>query len=301
MSNHSRLSLELRASLAVMLVLALVGVLAAPPLAVAATAVTPNAAQALPDEFYAEQLAQAGLQVISRQDVDVTRDGEPEAVVLAVGQDCGSCHAQRLVIFSGPLPLADVSLDDASLEVLPDGVILVTQPVRLPDEPFCCPSATYTLQLFWDDSIREVSGVEVTGQFVWGSWISIDHAQEDPRAPLHSVAAYYALLDAGRFGPAYLLLSSDAQSQLLFDDWLAQNQPRGALFPVRLTRVPQTSGQVSVEVHEIEPLPNSDRGSLSYTCSGTWQTVPEAGTWLLSSFVPDQDLCATVGGRGLVP
>jgi hypothetical protein len=219
------------------------------------------------DAFYAQQLGRSGLRIIDRQDVDLTGDGVPETLLLAVGEGCGSCHTKHLAIFSGQRSLADVSFDDPQLDVHPGVGVWVTQPVRLPDEPLCCPTGTFTLQVLWDAGRND---------FKFGSPVAIGPGLDHPDAPRHSVATYYSLLDAGLFEQAFDLLSSRVQAQLTYRDWLQALQPTDYVFPIAVERVAQTSGQVHVELKMVDS-----------SSSGVWQTVPEDGAWRLDSFRAD--------------
>jgi hypothetical protein len=263
-------------TLVLTLCLALIGAWTA---GVAAAGWTPLLEDPQPDAFYAQQLATAGLKVIHRQDVDLTGDGQPETLLLAVGVGCGGCHEKRLVIFSGARPLAELTLNDPVLEPHPGVGVWITQPTRLPDEPLCCPSGSYTVQLLWNPGSSEA------GRFVLGSPVVVQPGILHPKAPLHSVATYYELLGAGLFEQAYDLLSGRAQAQAPFASWIEDNRPTGDLLPLALARVPQTSGQVRVEVAEFEPGSTYDMPSARYT--GVWQTTPEDEMWRLDSFLTE--------------
>lgn len=95
-------------------------------------------------------LASEGFRVLQRQEADVTGDGVPEAIVLAIRDGCGSCHAQRLIVFSGQAVLADMWLDDPQVSPLLGEGFEVKQPVRLANEPYCCPSTFHTEQYTYD-------------------------------------------------------------------------------------------------------------------------------------------------------
>jgi hypothetical protein len=72
----------------------------------------------------------------------------------AGGIGCGSCHAQTLVILGGANgTLSDFyPVEDAQISLAPGIGFQVQQPVRLPDEPLCCPSTYSTAWLVWDGS-----------------------------------------------------------------------------------------------------------------------------------------------------
>jgi hypothetical protein len=238
-----------------------------------------------PGTSYAERLAAENLAIVEREDVDLTADGEPETVLVAINTECPGCD-RRLLIFSGENKLADISLDAPVIDLDPGRGIFITQPVRLPDEPLCCPSGTYTLFLQWQPAVQSGGDQALPGLFEFSSSVTFEHGLLQPKAPLYSVAVYYALLDARRYEQAYNLLTSQAQSDLPFDSWLEVNRPRGAIYPLELVRVPQTSGQVRVQIEEVEPKPVG-RGALTYSHRGVWQTVPVDNAWLLSMFLPE--------------
>ncbi len=103
-----------------------------------------------PDSVYANYLASDGWVLAERRDADLNRDGQQETVVLAIEQDCVSCHAQRLMVFSGTDPLLDLNLDDPQITLLPGEGLDIWQPQRQESEPLCCPSVWWMQQVRWN-------------------------------------------------------------------------------------------------------------------------------------------------------
>ena len=198
----------------------------------------------------------------------------------AVGDGCASCHQQHLVVFAGPHSLANIELEDPAVTPQPGVGLWVTQPVRLPGEPLCCPSATYTLQLLYDPTLRQVDGIDVPGRLVFGPgvWIGADAAAD--RAPLHSVAVYYALLADGRYEQAWELLSEAYRSEWYYPLWLKAQLDAGVPLAIDLALEPETPGAVRVQVEEVEP----ESGATVQVYSGIWQTESDNGTWRLGQF-----------------
>lgn len=97
------------------------------------------------------QIAAAGMEVRERFDGDVTGDGVPEVLYLAVGAGCVSCHYQQLWVFQDSQLLTLVETDDARVALLADGNgFELTQPLRQEDEPMCCPSSLVTRTFVWN-------------------------------------------------------------------------------------------------------------------------------------------------------
>ena len=112
-------------------------------------------AEAFYRQFMADrQRAQGG----RRWDVDLTGDGRAETIFDTIGEDCGSCHGHMIFVFTGTDLLLEQEGDDVgAIRFHPEVHSFdVTQPVRLPGEPMCCPSQYETRTYSWD-GLRFVS------------------------------------------------------------------------------------------------------------------------------------------------
>jgi len=98
----------------------------------------------LPDTFYEEQVAAQGLRLIGWGAADLLGDGSTETVLVAISQDCGSCHAKYLSVYAGSEILLNLQLDDPDVSLIPGVGLQITEPVRLENEGFCCPSQFQT-------------------------------------------------------------------------------------------------------------------------------------------------------------
>lgn len=234
------------------------------------------------DQFYSGILARSGLKILERMDVELTGDQIAETVIAAVGDGCGSCRERRLLIFTGTRMLADLELDEPV--ATPDvGVgLTISQPVRLPDEPSCCPSASYTLQFAYDPSVRQRAGVEVAGHFAFTPTVAIQPTGTAEATPLHSVAVYYALLADGHYEQAYELLSESYRRESYYPLWLKAQIDAGVPLMTQAMQEPGTPSDIRVQIEEVEP----QSGALKQVQSGVWHTEPAEGTWRLGQFVP---------------
>ena len=245
------------------------------------------------DEYYNQILALSGDRIAERRDVDLNGDGLSETLLLAVGLDCASCRPDRLVIFSGHLGQVEVAdLDEPQLGLAEvAGTVLISQPIRLPDEPLVAPSGIYVLQLRWDPAVAVVRGVRYDGRFLLSPNVVILTAPgpggPPGDGPRHAVATYYSLLNAMRYEQAYTLLTDEFRAGAPYDSWEAEARARGHRHLVEVAPVPQTSGRVRVRIEE------ADRASLAIVerrYGGVWQTTPidaSGYAWRLGSFDPE--------------
>ncbi len=250
-----------------------------------AWSLSPGSAGAQPDDsprpsgYYAAELAREGLTIVDRLDVDLTGDDRPETVLTAMEPGCTDCPERRLFIFGGSRPLADLDLDAPALAPRPGTGLTITQPVRSPSEPICCPSGSYSLELAWSSAARGGGGVEGAGGFVLRPNVAFSPVAAE-QAPLHSVAVYYALLASGRYEQAWELHSTAYRSQAYYPLWLKEQVEAGVPVAIALASDPETLSIVRVEVEEVEP----DSGATRQVYAGVWQTEPEDGAWRLSQF-----------------
>lgn len=232
-----------------------------------------------PDAYYSSELAREGLTIVDRVDVDLTGDNRPETVLVAVETACADCPERRLFVFDGARPLADLDLDAPALALRPATGLSITQPVRLPSEPLCCPSASFSMDLSWSSAERGVGGAEEGGTFVLEPNVTITPASPE-QAPLHSVAVYYALLASGRYEQAWELHSAAYRTQAYYPLWLREQVEAGVPVAIALAPDPAASSIIRVEVEEVEP----DSAVTRQVYAGIWQTEPEDGAWRLSQF-----------------
>src|SRR5437764_6011160 len=106
----------------------------------------------LPDTFYEEQVAAQSLRLIGWGAADLLGDGSTETVLVAISQDCGSCHAKYLSVYAGSEILLNLQLDDPDVSLIPGVGLQITEPVRLENEGFCCPSQFQT-RLYTFDAV----------------------------------------------------------------------------------------------------------------------------------------------------
>lgn len=92
---------------------------------------------------------------------DTDKDGVGEIMLQTVGYDCASCHAQDIYIIDEDQVTFSYSGEDLGF-VLTDKGFSVREPIRKPDEAYCCPSESRVTRYTYTNSNYEVVGVEIT-------------------------------------------------------------------------------------------------------------------------------------------
>lgn len=82
--------------------------------------------------------------------IDLTGDDKPEKIYTTYGEGCGSCHAQNIYVFSENQLLLKIETDDPHLSYLVGRGIILVEPIRDGDEPYCCPTKFKTYVYLWD-------------------------------------------------------------------------------------------------------------------------------------------------------
>lgn len=80
--------------------------------------------------------------------VDINENGEEEFIVQAIGKECGSCHFRPLFIIEGGEVIFKYDGDDAIITNIANNELSLKEPIRLDDEPYCCPSSFKTTIIY---------------------------------------------------------------------------------------------------------------------------------------------------------
>ncbi|HEX2171683.1 MAG TPA: trypsin-like peptidase domain-containing protein [Dehalococcoidia bacterium] len=102
-------------------------------------------------EFYRQFLMARGQSAQKILDEDLTGDIGVETLVVAAPAGCGACEPHSIAVFRGRDLLFEVAADTPEVEILPTGDgFKVTEPVRHPAEPSCCPTTFQTKTYIWN-------------------------------------------------------------------------------------------------------------------------------------------------------
>ena len=90
-------------------------------------------------------------EVLSHVRADVTGDGVPDEIYLLSGDGCGSCHAQRIYIYSRDRLVYQQQVDDAEVIVARNGAgrEIRTDTPGSPGLDSCCPSSRTYAEWAW--------------------------------------------------------------------------------------------------------------------------------------------------------
>jgi hypothetical protein len=126
-----------------------------------------------------QQLARRGLSVVGHLRTDVTQDGVPEDIYVAVPADCTSCDVRRVAVFQDDRLMLDVEARTPQVTPLPGRYGLTVREALSEDGPPCC------------------DGDHVTHTFIWqgGRFVADRRAEALRDALTRQVDAFVASLD----------------------------------------------------------------------------------------------------------
>ena len=71
---------------------------------------------------------------------DINLNGKTDFLVETVSVNCGSCHGRPIYLFEDGIVAFEYQGDDYSVVEAQNNIIKVREPIRLENEPMCCPS-----------------------------------------------------------------------------------------------------------------------------------------------------------------
>ena len=116
--------------------------------------------------YYEEIFKKNGEWFADPKMIDLTGDGKNEVVYTNVGEGCGSCHVKYFHIFQDEKEVFYSEFDDPDFHWTNKGFD-VYEPIRLQEEPYCCPSSYSRTVYKWDGNnfVKENSSLDNLNKF----------------------------------------------------------------------------------------------------------------------------------------
>ncbi len=232
------------------------------------------AAAPLSLQQYQQQLIPFGWSQIEAKNADVTGDGQPEALLTGAS----GIHGRGVFVMEGSAVIFDVIGDNSQIAATADHKGLeITQPLRLPGEPFAGASWSYVETYNWNgtgftlaDMVSTLSSAEINNQAPTAN---------QPSSQVASVALFYTLLSLKQFPQAYALLSPNVQNAEPYPVWLAGYANLRSVYIESIADSRYSA--VAVKFKATDSVPDGSTTTTEF--DGTWQVVTGSAVNILTA------------------